>query len=99
MLGVPKIEQPAWTTARIRSDAPVLLLVGGADPQDPLANVRDAIRELPSSRTIVVPAAGHGSVQLGCLPRLARQFIEEASAASLDARCAARYKPPPFVVP
>jgi hypothetical protein len=67
--------------------------------QDPLASVRDAIRELPSSRTVVVPAAGHGSVQLGCLPRLARQFIEEASAASLDARCAARYKPPPFAVP
>ena len=96
---VPKVEQPAWTTARIRSDTPVLFVVGGADPQDPLANVSRAARELPSSGTVVVPAGGHGSVQLGCVPRIAQQFIERASAAGLETGCAARYAPPRFVVP
>lgn len=95
---VPKVEQPAWTKARVRSDTPVLFVVGGADPQDPLANVSEAERELPSSRTVVVPAGGHGSVQLGCVPRIAQQFIERGSASGLDTRCAARFTPPPFVV-
>ena len=96
---VPKVAQPAWTTVRIQSDTPVLFVVGGADPQDPPANVARAARELPASRTVVVPAGGHGSVQLGCVPRIAQQFIERASASALDTVCVARYAPPRFVVP
>ena len=95
---VPKVAQPAWTTVRIQSDTPVLFVVGGADPQDPPANVARAVRELPASRTVVVPAGGHGSVQLGCVPRIAQQFIERASASALDTGCVARYAPPRFVV-
>jgi pimeloyl-ACP methyl ester carboxylesterase len=94
----PKQQQPAWSRARVQAEAPVLLVVGGNDPQDPLANVRDARRELPASRTVVVPDAGHGSVQLGCLPRLAQQFVERGTAVGLDTRCASRYTPPPFVI-
>jgi pimeloyl-ACP methyl ester carboxylesterase len=94
----PKAPQPAWSKTRVRSDVPVLVVVGGNDPQDPLANVRNAARELPSSRTVVVPNAGHGSLQLGCLPTLAHQFFERGTAAGLDLRCAARYTPPPFVI-
>ena len=95
----PKAPQPAWSKARVHSDLPVLLVVGGNDPQDPLSNVRGAQRELPASRTIVVPNAGHGSVQLGCLPRLAQTFVARGTAAGLDVKCAARYTPPPFVIP
>jgi pimeloyl-ACP methyl ester carboxylesterase len=95
---MPRAPQPAWSKARVRSSVPVLLVVGGDDPQDPLANVSNARRELPASRTVVVPHAGHGSVQLGCLPRLAERFVERGTAAGLDTRCAARYTPPPFVV-
>jgi pimeloyl-ACP methyl ester carboxylesterase len=95
---MPKARQPAWSRARVRSDVPVLLVVGGDDPQDPLANVRNARRELSSSRTVAVPHAGHGSLQLGCLPTLARRFVEHGTAAGLDTRCAARYTPPAFVV-
>ena len=91
--------RPARLVGRARpSDKPVLLVVGGADPQDPLANVADAARELPNSRTVVIPGAGHASVQLGCMPALAQLFIEQGSAAGLDMRCASRYEPPPFVV-
>jgi pimeloyl-ACP methyl ester carboxylesterase len=94
----PRVPQPAWSRLRVRSDAPVLLVAGGDDPQDPPANVAGARRELPNSLTVVVPGAGHGSVQLGCLPALARRFVERGSAAGLDTRCAARYRPPPFYV-
>jgi hypothetical protein len=76
----------------------VLFVVGGNDPQDPLSHVAGARRELPNSRTVVVPAAGHTAVQLGCMPRVAQAFVERGTAAGLDARCVARYTPPPFVV-
>ena len=95
---MPKAAQPEWSKARIRSDVPVLLVVGGNDPQDPLANVRGASRDLPASRTIVVPNAGHGALQLGCTARVAQQFIERGTAEGLDTRCVVRYAPPPFVV-
>jgi len=94
----PKRAQPAWSKARVHANVPVLLVVGGNDPQDPPENVRDARRELPASRTVVVPHAGHGSLQLGCLPRLAQQFVERGTAVGLDTSCAARYTPPPFVI-
>lgn len=95
---MPKAAQPAWSKARVRADVPVLLVVGGADPQDPLANVRDARRELPASRTIVVPHAGHGALQLGCTARVGQQFVARGTAEGLDTSCVARYTPPPFVV-
>jgi pimeloyl-ACP methyl ester carboxylesterase len=95
---VPKVPQPAWSRSRVRSSAPVLFVVGGNDPQDPLSHVAGARRELPNSRTVVVPAAGHTAVQLGCMPRVAQAFVERGTAAGLDARCVARYTPPPFVV-
>jgi len=95
---MPKAAQPEWSKKRVRSDVPVLIVVGGNDPQDPLANVRDARRALPASRTIVVPQAGHGSLQLGCTARVAQEFVERGTADGLDTRCVAQYAPPPFVV-
>jgi pimeloyl-ACP methyl ester carboxylesterase len=95
---VSRVEQPAWSTMRVRSDKPVLFVVGGTDPQDPASNVAHATRELPNSRTVVVPAGGHGSVHLGCMPRVAQRFIEDGTATGLDARCVFRFVPPPFVL-
>ena len=94
----PKAPQPGWSKARVRTDVPVLLIVGGNDPQDPLANVRGARAVMPNSRTVVVPHAGHGALQLGCMSRLANQFVERGTAAGLDTRCATRYTPPAFVI-
>jgi pimeloyl-ACP methyl ester carboxylesterase len=93
---MPESPQPSWSTARVRSDKPVLLLVGGTDPQDPLSNVANAKRELPNSRTVVVPAGGHGSIQLGCTSRLAQQFVDRGTAPGLDTRCVAGYRPPAY---
>jgi pimeloyl-ACP methyl ester carboxylesterase len=95
---MPKAPQPAWSGRRPRSDKPILFVVGGADPQDPPSSVAGARRTLPNSRTVVVPAAGHTAVQLGCMPSLAQRFVERGSARGLDTSCAARYVPPPFVL-
>ena len=95
---MPNAAQPAWSKARVRSDVPVLLIVGGNDPQDPLENVRNARRELPASRTVVVPYAGHGALQLGCTAQVAQLFVERGTVDGLGTSCVARYTPPPFVV-
>jgi pimeloyl-ACP methyl ester carboxylesterase len=95
----PKTAQPEWASAAVRSDTPALVLVGGADPQDPLENVTGVARGLPNGRTVVVPAGGHGTIQLGCVRELARRFVDQASVAGLDVSCAGAYQPPPFAVP
>jgi pimeloyl-ACP methyl ester carboxylesterase len=94
----PRAPQPPWSRARVRSEVPVLFVVGGNDPQDPLANVSGARAAMPNSSTVVVPHAGHGALQFGCVRTLANQFVERGTAVGLDTRCASRYRPPPFVV-
>lgn len=95
---VPRADQPAWSATRPTTDKPILFVVGGNDPQDPAANVAGAAATMPNSRTLVVPYGGHGSVQLGCMPTLAEQFLDAASAAGLDATCLSRYRPPQFAL-
>jgi pimeloyl-ACP methyl ester carboxylesterase len=41
-------------------DVPTLILQGGDDDLAPLAGARELARELPRSRVVVVPGAGHG---------------------------------------
>jgi pimeloyl-ACP methyl ester carboxylesterase len=94
LLGPPL---PAPDTGIVpRSRVPVLFLVGGMDPQDPVENVAAASRSIPNSQTLVVPGAGHGSVQLGCVPRIAMRFFSSHRLTSADRVCAAAVLPLPF---
>jgi hypothetical protein len=49
-----------------------------------------------NSRHIVVPATGHGTWASGCVMKLMAQFLNDATAANLDATCVQRVKRPPF---
>jgi pimeloyl-ACP methyl ester carboxylesterase len=96
MLGPPL---PAPDTGAVpHRTTPVLFLVGGMDPQDPLANVADARRSLPNAQILVVPGAGHGSVQYGCLPDVAAHFFTTHRLSARDRVCAAKVEPPPFAL-
>jgi len=94
----PKHAEPASSKTRVRSNVPLLALVGGADPQDPIGNLAGLTSAMPNSRAVVVPGLGHAIGQYGCLPNLVGQFVERADAKRLDARCARSIKPPPFVL-
>jgi pimeloyl-ACP methyl ester carboxylesterase len=94
----PKHEETEATRTRVRSDVPLLALVGGADPQDPIGNLAGLGAALPNSRAIVVPGLGHAIGQYGCLPSLVAQFVDRANARRLDARCTRTIKPTPFVL-
>jgi len=94
--GFPKAAVPPEIGRRVRSSVPVLFLNGAEDGADPPANVANARRELPRSRTVVFPAAGHGQLGLMCAQDLIAQFVERGEAAGLDASCAKTAALQPF---
>lgn len=89
---------PTNDGSAVRSDVAVLLLNGGADPQDPPQNVVDAPKDLPNSLSVVVPGHGHTVGHLGCMPSIVSAFVEAGTATGLDTACVATGVPlPPFV--
>ncbi len=79
-----------------KSAVPILFLVGAMDPQDPLENVEAAPASFPNALILVVPGAGHGSLQYGCLPAVAARFFTSHLLTPADRSCAAAVQPPPF---
>ena len=82
----------------MRSNVPVLALVGGADLQDPVGNIAGLGAAMPKARVVVLPEHGHAVGQYGCLPNLVKLFIDRGSAATLDVRCVRATKPSSFVL-
>jgi pimeloyl-ACP methyl ester carboxylesterase len=91
----PRGDIPAGFKDAVASDAPVLILSGGADPVTPPENGELAARALPNSRHVVLDGMGHVNIFRGCLPGLAADFIEQGSAAGLDLSCAQAIQPLP----
>jgi pimeloyl-ACP methyl ester carboxylesterase len=90
-MNVPAV--PYAAPARI--EAPVLLLSGALDPVTPPRRAESAARHMTHARHLVVANAGHGVSQLGCAPRLLREFLD-APSATLDAKCLAEIPAPTF---
>ena len=72
MMNVPAAPPPP--TSQIK--APALLLSGALDPVTPPRRAIAAARYMGSAQHLVVNNAGHGIVQLGCTPRLLREFLD-----------------------
>jgi pimeloyl-ACP methyl ester carboxylesterase len=88
---VPAVPYAAPTTI----EAPALLLSGALDPVTAPRRAEAAARYMKNARHLVVANAGHGVSQLGCAPRLLREFLDKPGAA-LDATCLAEIPPPTF---
>lgn len=79
------------------ADLPALLLSGELDPVTPPAYGERVAAHLPHGRHLVLKGQGHGTLALGCMPKLLARFIETADAAALDAGCLdAMRDVPPF---
>ncbi|MBQ5949439.1 alpha/beta hydrolase [Massilia sp. ST3] len=89
----PAAAAPAPAPARI--DAPALLLSGALDPVTPPHRAASAAKFMPRAQQVVVANAGHGVSQLGCAPRLLREFLDRPQA-RLDAACMAEIPAPTF---
>jgi hypothetical protein len=95
---LPARDEPAADWRLPHSNVPVLALVGGADPQDPLGNLTGLRRRLPNSRVVVVHGMGHTVGQYGCLGALVSMFVDRGGAAKLDTSCVRGIHPQPFFV-
>lgn len=83
----PAAKMPEAYFEPVTSDAPTLILSGGADPVLPPSWGEVAAKTLSSSRHIVVPGAGHGLVTLPCLSRTLDDFIDGAAPLDVQHTC------------
>ena len=88
--------RPEDFTAPLSSDVPVLLLSGELDPVTPPRYAERVLQTLPNGRHLVLRGQAHGTLGLGCMPRLLGQFLESTDAKALDAGCldSMTYVPP-----
>ena len=95
---VPKRAEPrALWRLPASSRVPVLALVGGADPQDPVTNLSDLKQHFPDSRTVVFPRIGHDFNIGGCVDEMMADLVERGTTRHLDiTRCNGAVAVPPF---
>lgn len=87
---------PASFNDPVRSDAPVLMILGSDDPATPAQYGQKALQYLPNGRAILVKGGGHGA-DTACTDALVAQFVRAGSAKGLDLdKCSATFKLPPF---
>jgi hypothetical protein len=89
---------PADFHAPVTSDKPVLLMSGQWDPVTPPRDAELVAQHLSNSRTLVAIGQGHNVLPRGCLPRLARTFVERLDPKALDTRCLGAFQPTPAFV-
>lgn len=94
IMGVPAM--PASFNAPVRSDLPVLMILGSDDPATPAHYGLAALHYLPNGRAVMVKGGGHGA-DTDCTNALVLQFVLAHSATGLDVnKCKATFKLPPF---
>jgi pimeloyl-ACP methyl ester carboxylesterase len=91
---VMRVPPVAWTTPAPIA-APALLFSGALDPVTPPHRAAETARYMPNAQQVVVKHAAHGVAQLGCAPRLLREFLDKPKA-RLDARCLSEIPAPTF---
>ena len=97
---LPKRSEPRslWTLPS-GSRVPVLAFAGGADPQDPPANLADLKRHFPDSRVVVLPNLGHQFGVGGCIDEIAADFVRAGTTRRLDStRCDGEIFVPSFAL-
>lgn len=92
----PRSDTPDSFATPVKSEAPVLLITGEADPVTPPWLAEAAARHLPNSRQIVVPHTGH-FYSFPCVDQLIDAFVAKGTAKDLDTACLAQIRRPSFV--
>jgi pimeloyl-ACP methyl ester carboxylesterase len=83
-----------WTLPE-SSGVPVLALVGGADPQDPLGNLTGLHRHFRNATIVVAHGMAHTVGQYGCLGALASRFVNRGGG-KVDTACVRDVRPTSF---
>lgn len=80
----------------LKTDLPVLLLSGEADPVTPPKYAELAAVDLANARLLVGRKQGHGQAARGCMPDVIGDFVTDADPSELDATCFERVHSMPF---
>lgn len=80
----------------VKSDIPVLLISGEADPVTPFWLGREAAAQLSQARQIIIPHAGH-SINSPCVNQLIENFVRSGNAQNPDVSCVSKIAPPVFI--
>jgi pimeloyl-ACP methyl ester carboxylesterase len=81
----------------VSSRVPLVAFVGGADPQDPVANLSNLKQHFPDSRTVIFPHVGHLFGIGGCVDEMMAEFVDRGTTKGLDTtRCDGAVVVPPF---
>ena len=80
----------------LRTDRPVLLLSGDADPITPPGFAEIAAVELTNALHLTGKQQGHGQAARGCMPDIIADFVEQASVDDLDTACLQQQFAMPF---
>jgi pimeloyl-ACP methyl ester carboxylesterase len=72
-----------------KSDIPTLVLAGQYDPITPVRYGETVVKNLTNARLLQFKGQGHGVIGVGCMPRLAGEFLDGLKPAALDAKCLA----------
>lgn len=96
----PRGSVPASHRQLLQSDIPTLLLSGELDPVTPVSGALEVAATLPRGRSVILRNNGHpiGNAE-ACIGRMIGALIVSGRAADIDASCAARIPPVPFLVP
>jgi hypothetical protein len=76
-----------------------LIFSGNMDPVTPPQRGDEVAKDLPNSRHVIIPEAGHGVDGLsdpGCVDRIIIDFMDKGSAKDLDTSCVEQMAAPPF---
>ncbi len=99
--GWPRGKLPAGFGEEVKSDVPMLIIVGDNDPATPPSAGRAALSRQSNGRMVVVPYGGHtiqGLIGEECVKNIAARFLETADQHSLDVTCLKEVRHKPFVL-
>ena len=99
--GWPRGKLPVGFGEEVKSDVPVLIMVGENDPATPPTAAKAAVSRLSNGRVVVVPYGGHaleGLIGKECVNGIAARFLEAADQRGLDTACLKDVKHKPFVL-
>ncbi|MEJ5224707.1 MAG: alpha/beta hydrolase [Anaerolineales bacterium] len=92
----PRGQVSADFRAPIRSDVPVLIFSGEADPITPPRHAERLLEGLPNSLHLVFDESGHGNIANRCSAGIVEAFVKSASIEGLDVACVPGVRPAPF---
>lgn len=92
----PRSDVSANYATPVKSDKPVLLISGEADPVAPPSLATEAAKYLPNSRHVVIPHTGH-YFTFPCVEKVISDFMAKGSAKDLDVACISANPVPRFM--